>query len=40
MARIRTQEGFIQKATEIHNGKYDYLLVEYVKSSSKVKIIC
>lgn len=40
MARVRNQEDFVTKATEIHNGKYDYSLVEYVKSSSKVKIIC
>ena len=31
---------FIKKATEIHNGKYDYSKVEYVNSSTKVCIIC
>lgn len=33
-------ESFINKATEIHNGKYDYSLVNYIKSSEKIKIIC
>jgi hypothetical protein len=33
-------ESFIQKANKVHNFKYDYSLVEYVDSSTKVKIIC
>ena len=40
MERIRTQEDFIKKATEIHDGYYDYSLVKYVRSNEKVKIIC
>lgn len=40
MARIKTQTDFIKKATEIHDGKYDYSQVVYVKSSENVKIIC
>lgn len=40
MARIRTQEDFIAKATEVHNGYYDYSQVVYVKTSLPVKIIC
>lgn len=40
MSRIRTQEDFIKKANEVHDNKYDYSLVEYVKTSVKVKIIC
>lgn len=36
----RTQEQFIEKASEIHNNKYDYSLVEYKNSRCKVKIIC
>lgn len=40
MSRVNTQEAFIQKSNQIHNGKYDYSLVQYVKSSEKVKIIC
>lgn len=35
-----TQEDFIRKATECHNGFYDYSLVKYEKNASKVEIIC
>jgi len=31
---------FIEKSKVIHNDKFDYSLVEYVNSHSKVKIIC
>lgn len=38
------RERFIQKAQEIHNDngvpKYDYSLVDYVDSNTKVKVIC
>ena len=40
MARIRNQEEFIAKANEIYDGRYDYSLVKYTKSSEKVIIIC
>lgn len=33
-------ELFKEKATQIHNGKYDYSLVDYKGSLEKVKIIC
>jgi hypothetical protein len=33
-------ESFIKMATEKHNGKYDYSLVDYVKSQIRVKIVC
>lgn len=33
-------EEFIRKSKEIHGDKYDYSLVEYVNSATKVKIIC
>jgi very-short-patch-repair endonuclease len=36
---ITTKE-FIEKAKLIHNNKYNYSLVKYVKSCIKVKIIC
>lgn len=36
----QTKEGFIEKAQRIHNGKYDYSLVEYNGSTQKVKIQC
>lgn len=35
-----TQEDFIIKAIEKHGSKYDYSLVEYVKSNIKVRIKC
>ena len=35
-----TTEEFIQKAKEIHGNKYDYSLVEYADSKTKVKIVC
>lgn len=31
---------FLQRATEIHNGKFDYSKVEYITAKVKVKIIC
>lgn len=31
---------FIDKAQQIHGNKYDYSLVEYINSTTKVKIIC
>lgn len=33
-------EKFIEKATAIHNGFYDYSMVEYVNSHTHVQIIC
>ena len=38
--RLKTTEGFVKKANEIHEGKYDYSKVEYANSSTKVCIIC
>ena len=35
-----TTESFIAKAKKIHNDKYDYSKVEYIKSSQNVCIIC
>lgn len=34
------KEQFILKSTIIHDGKYDYSLVEYINTNSKVSIIC
>lgn len=39
MTKSNTQE-FINKASKIHNNKYDYSNVEYIKSSYKVEILC
>jgi hypothetical protein len=35
-----TIQTFIDKSTAIHDNKYDYSLVEYINSKTKVKIIC
>ena len=33
-------QSFVEKANKVHNNKYDYSLVKYKNSYSKVKIIC
>ena len=38
--KINYSEKFIIDAKNIHDNKYDYSLVDYVKSSIKIKIIC
>lgn len=35
-----TNDKFIEKAKKIHGYKYDYSLVNYVNSKTKIKIIC
>lgn len=35
-----TTEDFVDKAKEVHRGKYDYSKVEYINSKNKVCIIC
>lgn len=35
-----TQKEFVERATKIHNSKYNYSKVEYVNSSTKVCIVC
>lgn len=40
MPRKLTQEKFAERATKVHDGKYDYSLVCYINTASKVKIIC
>jgi len=35
-----TTENFIEKSKKIHGDKYDYSLVDYINSSTKIKIIC
>ena len=34
------KDKFIEKANEVHNGIYDYSMVEYINSHTYVKIIC
>ncbi len=38
--RRDTLEIFLEKAKKIHGNKYDYSLVNYVNSRTKIKIIC
>ena len=33
-------ETFIEKANKLHNNRYDYSLVNYIGSKTKIKIIC
>lgn len=40
MPKKLTQEDFIQRAKNVHGDKYDYSEVNYINSSTKVKIIC
>ena len=40
MSKKYTTEEFIKKAKSIHGDEYDYSLVEYTNSYSKVNIIC
>jgi hypothetical protein len=35
-----TTKQFIIKANDIHNNRYDYSLVQYINTSSKVKVKC
>lgn len=39
-ALSKTQEQFIEEAKAMYGDRYDYSLVEYVNSATKVKIIC
>lgn len=38
--RVQKQEKWIESCTKIHNNKYDYSKVKYIKNSEKVCIIC
>ena len=40
MPKKLTTKEFIEKAKLVHGNKYDYSLVEYYNTSTKVKIIC
>ena len=40
MGRKLTTKEFITRAKDVHGGKYDYSLVEYVNNRTKVRIIC
>lgn len=36
----KTHSDFINKSNEVHNNTYDYTLIDYVNSSTKINIIC
>jgi len=40
MAKRLTIEEFIKRSNKIHNNKYDYSLVNYINTHTKIKIIC
>jgi len=40
VGKIKTTENFISAANKIHHNKYDYSLVEYKNSKTRIKIIC
>ena len=40
MDKVKNTEQFIEKATKLHNGKYDYSKVEYKNTKTKICIIC
>lgn len=39
-SKALTTKTFIERASNIHNGKYDYSQVHYANGNTKVKIIC
>lgn len=40
MGKKLTQNEFLERSNKIHNNKYDYSLVEYKNSNTKIEIIC
>lgn len=38
--KLEMLQGFIEKANKVHNNKYNYSLVDYINSATKVRIIC
>jgi len=40
VARRLTLDTFVERAKDIHEGKYDYVKVEYLNNSTKVEIVC
>jgi hypothetical protein len=40
MGKFLTTKEFIKRAEKVHKKKYEYSLVEYVNSKTKIKIIC
>jgi hypothetical protein len=40
VGRLKTNEKFIEQSINVHGDKYDYSLIDYINSSSKIKIVC
>ena len=40
MSNLKTNEQFIDEARKKHGNKYDYSLINYINSKTKVKIVC
>ena len=40
MSKKLTQEEFVARATQVHNGTYDYSLSKYLNGKTEVRIIC
>jgi very-short-patch-repair endonuclease/Zn finger protein HypA/HybF involved in hydrogenase expression len=40
MGKRWTKDDFIKRAREVHGDRYDYSLVNYINSRTKVKVIC
>ena len=38
--KLSYKQNFILKSANVHNNKYDYSLINYVNSKTKVTIIC
>lgn len=40
MSKKLTQDEFIERSIKFHGNKYDYSLVNYINTDTKIKIIC
>jgi len=40
MGRVTNTESFIREANIVHENKYDYSLIKYIRSCDKVEIVC
>ena len=40
MTKALSQQEFIDKATELHNSKYNYDKTVYVRSADKICVVC
>lgn len=40
MTQLKTTERFVHEATQIHSGKYDYSLANYIGANKPIAVIC